>query len=55
VFRLDGAQGRAAPAALPKPVAAPSKKPVTASKTPAEPLRVKRLASAGSGDDWEEF
>ena len=55
VFRLDGAQGRAAPAALPKPVAAPLKKPVTASKTPAAPLRVKRLASAGSGDDWEEF
>jgi methyl-accepting chemotaxis protein len=55
VFRLDGAQGRAAPAALPKPVAVPLKKPVRASKTPAEPLRVKRLASAGSGDDWEEF
>jgi methyl-accepting chemotaxis protein len=56
VFRLDAAQGRTAPAALPKPVVAPlKKKPATASKTPAEPLRVKRLASAGSGDEWEEF
>jgi methyl-accepting chemotaxis protein len=56
VFRLDSAQGRAAPVALPKPNVTPlKKKPVTAAPTSPEPLRVKRLASAGSGDDWEEF
>jgi methyl-accepting chemotaxis protein len=56
VFRLDVAQGRAAPAALPKSNVAPlKKKPVASAPTPPEPLRVKRLASAGSGDDWEEF
>jgi methyl-accepting chemotaxis protein len=58
VFRLDAAHGRAAPAALPKPNVAPLKKKpaVTApAPAPAEPLRAKRLASAGSGDGWEEF
>jgi methyl-accepting chemotaxis protein len=54
VFRLDGARGRAAQASVPKSNVTPlKKKPVTAA--PAEPLRVKRLAGAGRGDDWEEF
>jgi methyl-accepting chemotaxis protein len=56
VFRLDGARGRSAPAALPRTNVAPlKKKPATAAQAPAEPLRVKRLANAGRGDDWEEF
>jgi methyl-accepting chemotaxis protein len=56
VFRLDGAQGRSAPAAVPKSNVAPlKKKPSTVAPAPAEPLRVKRLANAGRGDDWEEF
>ncbi|WP_198116396.1 methyl-accepting chemotaxis protein [Massilia rhizosphaerae] len=56
VFRLDGARDRSAPAAVPKSNVAPlKKKPSTAAPAPAEPLRVKRLANAGRGDDWEEF
>jgi methyl-accepting chemotaxis protein len=56
VFRLDGARGRGAPPALPRTNVAPlKKKPATAAQAPAEPLRVKRLANAGRGDDWEEF
>jgi methyl-accepting chemotaxis protein len=56
VFRLDGAQGRGAPAAVPKSNVAPlKKKPSTVAPAPSEPLRVKRLANAGRGDNWEEF
>jgi methyl-accepting chemotaxis protein len=56
VFRLDGARGRGAPPALPRTNVAPlKKKPAAAAQAPAEPLRVKRLANAGRGDDWEEF
>ncbi|WP_322402641.1 methyl-accepting chemotaxis protein [Massilia luteola] len=56
VFRLDGGRGRGAPAALPRTDVAPlKKKPAAAAPTPAAPSRVKRLASAGRGDDWEEF
>jgi methyl-accepting chemotaxis protein len=56
VFRLDGARDRSAPAALPKSNVAPlKKKPSTVAQPPSEPLRVKRLANAGRGDDWEEF
>jgi methyl-accepting chemotaxis protein len=56
VFRLDGARGRAAAASIPASNVAPlTRKPVTAAPAPAEPLRVKRLAGAGRGDDWEEF
>jgi methyl-accepting chemotaxis protein len=56
VFRLDGARGRTAPVSLPKSNVAPLKrKPGAPAQTPSGPARVKRLASAGSGDDWEEF
>jgi methyl-accepting chemotaxis protein len=56
VFRLDGSQVRVARAAPPKTHVAPlKKKPAAAASAPAEPLRVKRLASAGRGDEWEEF
>ena len=63
VFRLDGAQGRAVPAAVVKPrqAAAPAiappvrKKPAAPAKAPAEPRRATHLAGAGAGDEWEEF
>ena len=62
VFKLEGMQAVAAAAesvapAKPKLPAAPlTKNPAAvASRTPAKPSQVKRLANAGTGDDWEEF
>ena len=61
VFKLDGmrAVGAAAisvPPAKPKAAVMPvARKSTSVTRTPAEPLQAKRIASAGSGDDWEEF
>ncbi len=62
VFRLGGAYERAAPipAVQPKqaaPAIAPPvrKTPAAPARAPAEPRRARHLASAGAGDEWEEF
>ena len=62
VFRLGGARDRAAtvPAVQPKqaaPAIAPPvrKKPAAPAKAPTERPRARHLASAGAGDEWEEF
>jgi methyl-accepting chemotaxis protein len=58
VFRV-AAQPASAYGAPTAPVAVRQPKapqPATAAaRTPEEPLQVKRLASAGTGGDWEEF
>ena len=62
VFRLGGAGDRASPlpAVQPKqaaPAIAPPvrKKPAAPARAPAAPSRAKHLASAGAGEEWEEF
>jgi methyl-accepting chemotaxis protein len=62
VFRLGGARDRTAPAAVAQPAqAAPAiappvrSKPAAPARAPAAPPRGKRLARAGTGDEWEEF
>jgi methyl-accepting chemotaxis protein len=61
VFKLDGTQGRTAlvPAVqpVPTPAIAPPvrKKPAAPVKTQAVAPRTRSLASAGAGEEWEEF
>jgi methyl-accepting chemotaxis protein len=62
VFRLGGARDRAVPLPAMQPkqaapvIAAPvRKKPAAPARAPAAPSRAKHLASAGVGEEWEEF